>query len=162
MTFVSAIALIACGSGDGEPEPWQCATDTNRWERCDNGEVLWCHAVGTAHFHSGAKCALAGLTCTELNERDAVCTDESTTCNPGEFRCDGNSAINCVDGLAAIRPCGTLKVCLVDDAAGVATCYDERPEAACGGHGDLYASGCVCDEGYRLDTADDSVCVAGR
>lgn len=161
MLFVPVLVLAAgCGSEEVASE-WACTQDRNLWERCENGEVTWCHAFGTPHFHGGAKCALAGLTCTELSERDAICTDDTTTCNAGEFRCDGNSAINCVEGVASIRPCGTLKVCLADSAAGVATCFDERPDAPCAGHGDLFASGCVCDEGYSLDPNDGERCVAG-
>lgn len=162
MIVCVGVIATSCGGEDADT-PWECTKDRDLHERCQDGEVIWCHAVGTPHFHSGAKCALNGLTCTELSETDAVCTDDTTTCNPGEFRCDGNSAINCVDGLAAIRPCGTLKVCLADDAAGLATCFDERPEASCGGHGDLYETGCVCDDGYAVEPGSSPErCVAGR
>lgn len=160
-TLFALLLTAGCGGDDAPAEGFECTTETDGWERCENGEVVWCHGFGTPHFHSGAKCALAGLACTETSPQTAVCTDPATTCTPGEYRCDGNSAINCVDGLAAIRPCGTLKVCLVDDAAGVATCFDERPDAPCGGHGDLYASGCVCDDGYTVDADDPDLCVAG-
>lgn len=160
LKLVPALGLLAALSacGQDETESFECEADKDLWEQCTEGEVRWCHAVGTPHFHSGAKCELSGLTCTEISESRAVCTDPSVTCNPGEFRCDGNSAINCIDGLAAIRPCGTLKVCLADQAAGLATCFDDRPEAPCSGHGDLYETGCVCDRGY---TRNGETCVAG-
>ncbi len=153
---------LACGDDPvSEPQgPWACTDDRDRWERCDGGDVIWCHAFGTSHFHGGAKCAQAGLECTELSDRRAVCTDGDASCEEGSFTCEGNTALNCTSGVLAREPCGTLKRCLADEAAGVATCWDDRPEAPCSGHGDLYSSGCVCHRGYVPGSTPDS-CVAG-
>lgn len=162
LTLIASLALAVCCGGEDAPpaEDFECTEARDRWEQCQGGEVVWCHGFGTPHFHSGAKCALAGLACTEISERRAVCTDDSATCDPGAFACDGNTATNCIDGVLALEPCGTRKTCLADDAAGLATCFDDRPDAPCSGHGDLYASGCVCNRGY-IPGPEGGSCVPG-
>ncbi len=152
--------LLACSGGDDGDGNWDCSTEKNLSEQCDEGEVIWCHAGGTPHFHGGAKCALANLTCTEVTEDRAVCTDPTLTCTAGEYSCDGNTAVNCVEGVVALEPCGTRKTCLEEPAAGLATCWDDRPEAPCSGHGALYENGCVCDRGYTLGSNAET-CTAG-
>jgi hypothetical protein len=155
---------IGCGGSDpdggaGSDDEWEsCTAERDFWERCDNGDVIWCHAYGDPHFHSGARCAAASLTCIEVDERRAVCADPANSCNARTFRCDGNTALNCVDGILSEEPCGTRKACVADEQAGVATCHDPRPNAPCSGFGDLFASGCVCFRGYR-PTADEEGCV---
>jgi hypothetical protein len=148
---------LGLGCGDSGPEPssedWPCTAERDLFERCDDGTVVWCHAVGEPHFHSGARCEAANLDCIEVDERRAVCADPASTCEAEAFRCDGNTALNCVAGLLSQEPCGTRKTCLAEAEAGVAVCRDPRPEAPCSGLGDLYESGCVCLRGYRA-TAD--------
>ena len=154
-------AFAACGSDDAvEEETWSCDAEHDGWERCDAGDIIWCHASGTSHFHSGAKCSTGGYACTQTSPSVAVCTSTVTGCTDGERRCEGNVAVQCEGGYLGYTPCGTRKTCLVDDAAEVATCWDSRPDAPCGGHGDQYESGCVCDQGYVIDATGDT-CVAG-
>ena len=142
-------ALAACGDDteSSAAEAWACSESKNLSERCEEGEVVWCHAVGTPHFHGGAKCALAQYSCIEVTEDRAVCSNNET-CADGDFRCEGNTAINCVQGVIGLEPCGTRKKCLEEPAAALATCWDDRAEAPCSGHGALYEDGCVCDRGY--------------
>ena len=147
MNRIFILGLFLCSACNGSGAWEDCTADRDLWERCSDGEVIWCHAVGVPHFHSGAKCALANLECTELSENRAACTD-GTACSEGEFRCDGNTAVNCAFGSLTLEPCGTRKMCLADQQVGVATCWDDRPEAPCSGHGNLYEAGCVCDRGY--------------
>jgi hypothetical protein len=148
--LMSLVLGVGCGGDEEEatPDAWECTEERDRWERCEGGEVVWCHAFGTPHFHGGAKCAQLGLECMELSDRRAVCTDGSASCDPGSFSCEGNTALNCEGGVLAREPCGTLKRCLADEEAGLATCWDDRPNASCSGHGDLFRSGCVCHRGY--------------
>ncbi|HJL42144.1 MAG TPA: hypothetical protein RMG48_12655 [Myxococcales bacterium LLY-WYZ-16_1] len=161
--FVGVVGF-GCGGSDpdgpsGSNDGWEeCTEERDSWERCDNGDVIWCHVFGDPHFHSGARCEAASLTCIEVDERRAVCADPANACEDGTYRCEGNTALNCVDGILAEEPCGTRKECVADGQAGVATCYDPRPNAPCSGFGDLYASGCVCFRGYR-PTADEEGCV---
>lgn len=167
-TLTCLLALSGQGLGCGEgtdsgvdPNRWtECTEERDRWERCDGGGIIWCHAFGSAHFHAGAQCAQAGLECAEVTEREAVCTESGTTCEEGSFSCKGNVAVNCIGGVRGLEPCGTRKQCLADDAAGVATCWDDRPDAPCSGHGALYASGCVCQRGYVPGPTPDT-CVPG-
>lgn len=163
--FALSIHMGGCGGEDGPPmasEGWtECTAERDLWERCDSGGVIWCHDVfGDPHFHAGAQCAQAGLECAEVTERKAVCTERGVTCEAGSFSCEDNIAVNCINGVRGLEPCGTRKRCLADDAAGVATCWDDRPNAPCSGHGDLYASGCVCHTGYVAGSEPDT-CVPG-
>jgi hypothetical protein len=79
------------------------------------------------HFHWGADCEALGYECVELTESTAVCLDESSSCTAGEFKCEDNTAYNCVDEDGhshwAIEPCGTAL-----------ECHEETSEAVCEEH----------------------------
>lgn len=160
-----ATALVAGACGDdgtpasGTTEAWStCTEERDGWERCEDGNVIWCHAFGTPHFHTGARCASAGFECVSITESRAVCSSPDETCEDGEFSCRENTALNCLDGQVALWPCGTRLQCMTEPSLSLATCWDPSPTAPCSGHGDLYESGCVCNPGYQ-PTEDGEGCV---
>lgn len=107
-------------------ESFECTEDRDGFEQCVDNKVEYCHVVEgmDPHFHWGADCETLGFECMELSESEAVCLDESTTCTVGEFRCEDNTAYNCVEhgdhGHFAVEPCGTA-----------ATCHEHDDEAHC-------------------------------
>jgi len=105
---------------------FECNEDRDGWEQCVDNKVQWCHVVEgmDPHFHWGADCEALGYECVELTESTAACLDESSSCTVGEFKCEDNTAHNCMDhgdhGHWAIEPCGTA-----------ATCEEEADKAHC-------------------------------
>ncbi len=161
-TILVGLATLACGDeAPTEPGPadWTtCTEERDRWERCDEGRVIWCHAIGRPHFHSGLRCESLGLECRQLDERRAVCAEPNRTCEVGQFSCGPNNvADNCFsteDGPTLGKiPCGTARTCVADEQASVATCFDDRPNALCGGLGDEYEGQCVCNFGFVVDAS---------
>jgi len=145
-----------------QEQSFECTTERNGWEQCVDNKVQYCHIVAgmDPHFHWGSDCEALGYECVELNESTAACLDESSTCIAGEFKCENNTAYNCVDhdgdGHWAIDPCGTAKHC--HEEADEAHCEEETSEE-CGGHGHLHDSECHCDDGYGHDGTDTTTCV---
>ncbi len=139
-----------------QEESFECTTEREGWEQCVDGKVQFCHID---HFHWGADCATLGYECVELTESTAACLDENSTCVVGEFKCETNTAYNCVDedghGHWAIEPCGTAAYC--HEEATEAHC--ESAGGECGGHGLLHEGVCECFAGYAHDAADTSTCV---
>jgi hypothetical protein len=113
-------------TGAGAEESFECEEGRGGWEQCLDNKVQYCHIVEgmDPHFHWGADCESLGYECIELSESEAVCLDESTDCEPGEFRCEENTVYNCVAhgdyGHFAVEPCGTA-----------ATCHEHDDEAHC-------------------------------
>ena len=153
--------------GDSDNESWDgiCTNERDGWEKCDNNRIQWCHVLEgmDPHFHEGSNCEALGLTCVEhAHEHDghtdyeAFCVDESMTCEEGEFTCVDNTARNCIDGVMALEPCGTM---LCHEETDEAVCEQEG-DAECGGHGHMESDECHCDENYEVDPDDSTNCVA--
>lgn len=124
--------LLACGTAENTTsadESWECTADRDGWEQCDGTSVIWCHGVAHgnrsgAHFHEGASCGGEGLSCVELDERTAACSDPASSCEAGYTECDGRDARNCVNGAVASMQCSLAETCQVLDEG--ARCL--RPE----------------------------------
>lgn len=110
--------------GDGGPGDFVCGVETDGFERCTDGVVEWCHALGDPHFHGGRDCARDGQSCVVGPDRLGYCAADDATCEaastPGE--CVDNAAYNCVEGLRGERRCGVGKTCAVED--GWAQCVE--------------------------------------
>lgn len=110
----------------GTDDSFECSEDKDGFEQCVDNKVQYCHIVDgmDPHFHWGADCEELGYKCMELSKSEAACLDESTSCTVGEFKCEENTAYNCVDhdghGHFAVEPCGTA-----------ATCHEHDDEAHC-------------------------------
>lgn len=162
------IAVAGCGDEDdnnNEEEgetTFECTTERNGWEMCLDNKVQYCHIVEgmDPHFHWGADCEALGYECVAMTESTAVCVDESSTCTTGEFKCENNTAYNCIDedghGHWAIGACGTAAHC--HEEADEAHCEEESGDE-CGGHGHLDGTECHCEDGYGHDGDDTSTCV---
>lgn len=181
--FVLAVveALSGCGSGstsmspdtgtttslaDGgpvSPSELECMEGRDGWEQCVDNKVQYCHLVSgmAPHFHWGSDCVSLGLSCIALSESKAGCIDMASSCTPGEFKCESNTAHTCVSqgdlGHWVVEPCGTAKTCHVE--ATTAHC-ESLGEEECGGHGHLHDDECHCDQGYKVDAANKLLCVA--
>lgn len=161
------IAFVACeDSNNAGSTTWDGVCQDNRdgWEKCSQNRIQWCHVLEgmTPHFHEGLDCDALGLTCVEFQVTTngatvwaASCVDSTQTCTDGEFKCEENSAMNCLNKAMAIEPCGT-KTCHEDTA--LAHC--EEGEEECGGHGHLDGDECLCDENYEIDKEDATNCIA--
>lgn len=148
----------ATGGTGGSTSTWECDADHADWERCEENKVQYCHIVSgmDPHFHWGMDCEAQGYQCHDDGMGEATCVDTSQTCTDGEFRCEDNTAYNCIDGKMGIEPCGTAKHC--HEEADEAHCEETGDE--CGGHGHVHDNECHCDEGYELDPADPLNCIA--
>ncbi len=124
-------SAISCDKDDDnslekQEQNFECTNERDGWEQCVDNKVQYCHVLeGTdPHFHWGADCDALGLECMAISESVAVCLDESTHCEAGEFKCENNIAYNCVahgdNGHFAVKPCGTA-----------ATCHEHEDEAHC-------------------------------
>jgi hypothetical protein len=146
-----------------QEQSFECVAARDGWEQCLDNKVQYCHIVEgmEPHFHWGADCAALGYACVELSENEAACLDESTTCTAGTFKCENNTAYNCVteEGHShwAIEPCGTAKHC--HEEANEAHCEEEEDSNECGGHGHLHDNECHCDTGYGHDGTDTTTCI---
>ena len=113
--------LWGCGPEDPAPEQaWSCTPPRDGWERCDGTSIIWCHAVSHAnfedgHFHEGTNCDAKGLSCIELDEQTAACSDTQAACDEGYAACDERVALNCVDGATASKRCSLTTSCQVTD-----------------------------------------------
>ena len=101
-------------------------------------------------------CQAQGYECHDDGAGDATCVDTSQSCTDGEFRCEDNTAYNCIDGHMGIEPCGTASTCHEESDA--AHCEESSEE--CGGHGHVHDDECECDGGYEVDPQDALNCVA--
>lgn len=166
MFFIISVlifSIISCGGDDNsndEGYSWTCQESTDGWEKCTDNKIQYCHiAEGMdPHFHWGADCESDGYKCVEIAEGDAVCVDETKTCEEGEFSCDEatNTAYNCVNGYKSVESCGTSKHCHEEDSAAVC---EETDDDECGGHGHLHDGECHCDEGWEIDPDDSENCI---
>ncbi len=101
---------------------YECTTDRDGWEQCVGNKVQYCHIVEgmEPHFHWGADCAALGYACVETSASTAACLDETSTCAAGTFKCENNSAYNCVMNNGslsiAIEPCGTAATCQASES----------------------------------------------
>lgn len=125
---ILVLAAAACddggggtsGDGGGAAASWECTVERDGWERCVDQKVEYCHIVSgmEPHFHWGADCQTLGFTCVELSQSQAACLDEASTCTIGQFKCEDNTAYNCMDhggyGHWAVEPCGTAATCKQD------------------------------------------------
>ncbi len=146
-----------------DEQTFECAEERDGWEQCLDNKVQYCHIVDgmDPHFHWGADCEALGYECVQLTESTAACLDDSSDCTVGEFKCEDNTAYNCVDedghGHWAIEPCGTAAHCHEEEDE--AHCEEEESSDECGGHGHLHDDECHCDDGYGHDGDDTSTCV---
>ena len=182
----AAMAAVACGSDDegsdgasgaagssgssgaagssgssgaaGSSSSWQCDADHADWEQCEDNKVQYCHIVSgmDPHFHWGMDCEAQGYECYDDGAGDATCVDMSQECTAGEFRCEDNTAYNCIDGHLGIEPCGTAKHC--HEEADAAHCEEAGDE--CDGHGHVHDGECHCEDGYEQDPEDPLSCIA--
>ncbi len=97
-----------------------CVEDRANWEQCADDMIQWCHVIEgmDPHFHWGMDCASSGYSCVELTASQAVCVDMSSSCDEGAFKCEDNTAYNCVDGHWGIESCGS-KECAEESAAAI-------------------------------------------
>ncbi len=109
------------GDDDTTDDAFECTEDRAGWEQCDDGAVQWCHVIDgyDPHFHWGMDCAAEGYDCVEHGDHEADCVDPTTTCAAGDFQCDDNTAMNCLDGHFSIEDCGTGE------------CHEHGDEAEC-------------------------------
>ena len=149
-SLVAAMLLAAAGCNDSDADDdsgaagaagtsFQCSEATAGWEQCVDGQVQYCHIVAgmQPHFHWGTDCQSLGYECLELSQSEAACLDQDSTCTVGEFRCQDNTAYNCVDhegyGHFTVVPCGTSAACHEHD--GEAHCVHAEttftPQDAC-------------------------------
>ena len=123
-TLAAVLVTAACGEDESPSVDttvnWSCSDERDGWERCEEGNVIWCHAFGTPHFHTGARCASAGLECVSVTDARAVCTVPEETCEAGEFSCRDNIATNCLEGRVALWPCGTRRQCVTEPGTALA------------------------------------------
>jgi hypothetical protein len=140
---------------------FECEDGRDGWEMCVNDEVRYCHIVEgmDPHFHGGIDCASDGLTCVVNDEHEAACVDPNTSCNEGEFKCEDNTAYNCVDGNWAMRACGTAAECHEEEDEAHCHAHEDEGGEECGGHGHLDGDECHCDEFYEVDADDATVCI---
>ena len=145
-------------AGSGGSSAWQCDADHADWESCSENKVQYCHIVSgmAPHFHWGMDCEALGYTCHDDGAGHATCVDMAQTCTAGEFRCEDNTAYNCIDGHMGIETCGTAQTC--HEEASEAHCEEASNE--CGGHGHVHDNMCHCDDGYKVDPEDPLNCVA--
>ena len=137
---------------------FDCEAGKDGWEMCDADVMMWCHAVeDNAHFHAGKDCAASGLTCYVDAQHRASCVDPATTCTEGEFKCEDNVAMNCVDGHWASRSCGIAKQCQVTETD--SACLTPSSDDSCGGHGVKKDTACECDPFYAQPDEDPNTCV---
>ncbi|MBN2670143.1 MAG: hypothetical protein JXX29_00635 [Deltaproteobacteria bacterium] len=146
-----------------DAQTFDCTLERDGWEQCLDNKVQYCHIVEgmDPHFHWGADCEALGYACVQLTESEAVCVDDSSTCTAGEFKCEANTAYNCIDEDGhshwAIEPCGTAAHC--HEEAAEAHCEEEESVDECDGHGHLDGEECHCEDGYGHDGDDTSTCV---
>lgn len=154
-----ALALTGgCGDDDNNNNGWECGEGYDGWEKCAGDQIQYCHLVAgmDPHFHNGRDCGDEGLTCVaEADTGEAFCVDMSVDCTAGSFRCEDNTAYNCIDGHEANEPCGT-GVC--HEHADEAHCETQSLE--CDGHGHLESGECHCDTGYVQDPDDPLSCIS--
>jgi len=159
LVLLSIALSVGCGdNNNNNVNDWECAEGRDGWERCVGDQIQYCHEVAgmTPHFHNGRDCAAEGLACVEeADHHESFCVDMSVTCTDSEFRCEGNTAYNCIDGHEAQEPCGT-GIC--HEHTDEAHCEDQSEE--CGGHGHIDGDHCHCDTGYVLDPDDPLNCVS--
>lgn len=151
---VGSLFFTNCGSSE-----FLCGKAEDGWLQCKDNKVRRCHATTDedAHFHWGSDCAALNLKCVTFGERKAACIDESTSCQSAEFKCENNTAFNCVNGNWAMERCGTAKTC--EKEAAQASCR-KKDKSTCSGYGDLVDGKCDCDKGYQLDPKDNTKCVS--
>lgn len=132
-----ALYLAGCPASsddDTTADTFECTEDRAGWEQCVDGAVQWCHVLEgmDPHFHWGMDCATDGYDCVEHADHEADCVDPGTTCQDGDFQCDDNVAMNCLDSHFSIEDCGTGE-CQVN--AGEAECEEGHsefdPQQAC-------------------------------
>jgi hypothetical protein len=119
------LALGGCdGGGESVRSQFECAAETDGWERCDEGLVQWCHALSDPHFHAGRDCARDGLLCVVGLDHLGYCAAEEDRCDEASTagECVEGAAYNCVEGRRGERRCGVGKTCEVFN--GLARCVD--------------------------------------
>lgn len=155
--FVFSVAVLSCGDDDNDNkenstddgtddgtdtgETFECSEDKSGWEQCVDNKVQYCHIVDgmDPHFHWSSDCESLGFECVELSESEASCLDDTQTCTVGEFRCEDNTAYNCIEhdgeGRWTVDPCGTASTCSAEEDSDEAYCEEDEsdfePQDAC-------------------------------
>jgi hypothetical protein len=112
------IPILAGALGAG------CGNECDFFERCDGDVVEVCGGADQVVNRKVERtpCAAPNPVCVEIDEHTAMCvTAAAATCDAP--RCDGDLAVNCVEGYEVARDC-VPDTCSTPDSGGGAVCAE--------------------------------------